>query len=430
MQPRTPRSRFVLSALFIISISVSLAVVLSFNRGNEHKSLFSLANLVGPTTESLLHGGGLTACTEAMGTPGNPICFHAARMPLASLVVALGIRLMGDHYLPVAIFKALLFLLPIELAMYLAWLRMPSHALRRLGMAFLLLAPFAVPAFLACVANMQVEEGYTYSLLALAVAILFFAEKLDLPLTLLFAVTLDCLFLSKSSMAPAVMVLLIGYLRMQRRWRLHLLATALILAAPVGWAAYQHHSSGRYTLGTSLDGLNLHKGNNADFLEHYPPPPGETLDRFDRDLNRGLHFTNEWSFNGYHLHAALLSMRLHPSETLHGDLRKLEVALFSIRKIGSTEEHGAWLAWEVAGLVFFRLMLWTAVLGALYAAARPAPLEDPSLRQVGWVLLALVAACLLPYIVGFAYTRHVSVLIYPAALTCCRMLLHPGQVSR
>ena len=75
-------------------------------------------------------------------------------------------------------------------------------------------------------------------------------------------------------------------------------------------------------------------------------------------------------------------------------------------------------------------MLWTAVLGALYAAARPAPLEDPSLRQVGWVLLALVAACLLPYIVGFAYTRHVSVLIYPAALMCCRMLLHPGQVSR
>jgi hypothetical protein len=30
-----------------------------------------------------------------MGTPGNPVCFHAGRMPMASLVMALGIRLLA-----------------------------------------------------------------------------------------------------------------------------------------------------------------------------------------------------------------------------------------------------------------------------------------------------------------------------------------------
>ncbi|HEU5342573.1 hypothetical protein [Edaphobacter sp.] len=418
---------------FAMPVAVSLVIVIAVTWAfgiRETKPLFTLRSLVGPTTQSLLHGGGLTVCTEVMGTPGNPICFHSARMPIPTLVVALGISLLGNHYLRVAFFKALLLLFPLELAMYLAWRRMPDQTPRRITAIFLLLAPFAVPAFLACVVNMQVEEGYTYSLLALAVAILFFAEELDLPLTLLFAVTLDCLFLSKSSMAPAVIVLLIGYLRMQHRWKLHLLATALILTAPVGWAIYQHHAGGRYSLGTSLDGLNLHKGNNAAFLDHYPPAPGETLDGFDRDLNRGLHFGDEWSFNDYHLHAAVEYMRLHPRETLRGDLRKLEVALVSIRKIGSRQEHGAMLAWEVASLVFFRLMLWTAILGALYAATRPALPGDPSLRTASWLFLALVAACLLPYIAGFAYTRHVSVLIYPAALMCCRMLTHTGQVSR
>ena len=52
-----------------------------------------------------------------MGTRGNPICFHAARMPMTAMVVALGMRLLGDHYLRVACFKTLLLLLPIELCL-------------------------------------------------------------------------------------------------------------------------------------------------------------------------------------------------------------------------------------------------------------------------------------------------------------------------
>ena len=87
---------------------MALSGVWILDHTKANKPLFSMTNLVGPTTRSLLAGEGLTACTEDMGTGGNPICFHAARMPMSALVVALGMRLFGDHYLRVACFKTLL----------------------------------------------------------------------------------------------------------------------------------------------------------------------------------------------------------------------------------------------------------------------------------------------------------------------------------
>lgn len=423
------RSHRLLAGLVIATIFISLAATSAFNRGTVVRPLFKLSDMAGPATESLLEGRGLTVCTDAMGTPGNPICFHAAHMPMTPLVLALGIRLLGNHYLPVAFFKVLLLLFPVELAIWMVWRRSPPDPKQRLATTLLLFAPFVITAFLASMINLAAEEGYSYSFLALAVAILLFAEELNLPLTLLFAITLDCLYLSKSAMVPAVIVLLIGYLLMQRRSGLRLLAVLLVVAAPAGWAVYQHHASGRYTLGTSLDGINLHKGNNAAFLEHYPPPPGDTLDQFDQNLNRGQHFTDEWSFNDYHRDAAISFAARHPGETIRGDLRKLYVLLLSAEKVGSSRVTGATLIWETASLVLFRMMLWAAIAGAFYTVFRPAGEHDQSLRLVGGIFLALVAACALPYVTGFAFTRHASILIYPSALMCCRILMRNNAGS-
>ena len=54
--------------------------------------------------------------------------------------------------------------------------------------------------------------------------------------------------------------------------------------------------------------------------------------------------------------------------------------LFSVDKVGSTREHGAAQLAEIAGLALFRLILWAAMIGALYALFRPAEQNDPSLR--------------------------------------------------
>ena len=406
--------RWVLWLVMGITVAVSLAVA----SRRPLQPLFELGNLVGPTTESLLRGGGLTACTEAMGTPGNPICFHAGRMPMASMVVGAGIRVLGESARRVEVAKTLLFLVPIEAAIWLVWVR----GLRRWLVAGLLLVPFGMPAFLADVVNLQVEEGYSYSLLALAVAMLLFegqSGRRDWRRGVLFALIVDGIYLAKSSMVAAVAVLVWSYLVMEKDWGRRVLVVGLVVMAPVGWALHQHHASGRYSVGTSLDGINLHKANNEEFLELYPPPGGGTLDAHDRDLNAGLQFGDEWSFNDFHARAAIVYLRAHLLATAEGDLRKLWILFFSVRKFGSGESRGGTLVAETVGLVVFRLMLWGAMIGAVWTVVRPVRAID---RRAGAIFLAFVGAVAFPYVVGFAYTRHVSVLIYPSALMCCRLL--------
>jgi hypothetical protein len=427
---RTSQERRLLWLLLFVPVMISLVGVWSLDHTKANKPLFSMTNLVGPTTQSLLAGNGLTTCTEEMGTRGNPICFHAARMPMSALVVALGMRLFGDHYLRVACFKTLLLLLPVGLCICLVSRCLPRSGSRRLLVVLLLLAPFAMTAFLADVTNILVDEGYLYSYLAVAVALLLFDVPSRLALggwgrAALFAVAVDGVYLSKSGTLPVVVVLTVGFLLVERRAGLRWLVVVLVCAAPLGWAVHQHHASGRYSVGTSFDGINVHKGNNAGFLEHYPPPHGDSMDWYDFELNRGLYFGDEWSFSDYHQRAALDYLRAHPRETLEGDLRKLNVLFFSVEKYGGTASHGVTRTIEDVGLVVFRLILWTAVVWAIYVLARTKDMDrksERSLRAASGLFLAVVGACALPYVAGFAYTRHVSILIYPTALFCCRVL--------
>jgi hypothetical protein len=425
---RTTQDRRLLWLLLLTPVLLSLVAMWALDHAKATKPLFSVTNLVGPTTQSLLAGRGITVCTEDMGTLGNPICFHAARMPATAVVVATGIRLFGDHYMRVASFKTLLFLLPLELAIYLVWRTLPHSGWRRLMVLLLLLAPFGITAFLADVSNLLVDEGYSYSFLALAAAMLFFDWPWSrLRRALLFAITLDGLYLAKSGMLVAVLVLLGGFLIMEQRAALRWLVIALVAAAPAGWALHQHHASGRYSIGTSLDGINLHKGNNAGFLQNYPPRHGDSLDFYDFELSRGLHFPDEWSFNDYHRNAALAFLRTHPRESFTGDIRKAKVLFFSFEKIGSSASHGARKVLEDGGMVVFRLMLWSAIVGATLVLFRSRNPGARPLRFAAGAFLALVAACSLPYLAGFAYTRHVSVLIYPTALFCSRLLCGPER---
>ncbi len=427
---RRPPPDTLLFLVLAVAVLLSLVAVAAFDRANAATSLWTLSNLVGPTAQTLLHGQGLSVCTEAMGTPGNPICFHAARMPLPSAVVALGDSLLGNHLLRVAFFKTLLLLLPLLAAISLALRARPRRGWRRLLAALLLLLPFVLTPFLADVVNLQVEEGYSYSLLALAFALVLFlpAARATLAQALLFGLTVAALYLSKSSMLPAAALLTLAFLVHQRR-RPASAALVLLLAllTPACWAIWQHHTAGHYTLGTSLDGINLHKGNNPAFLAHYPPAPGETLDQFDADLNRGHAFPDEWTFNTFHQQAALAYIRANPGPDAHAAMRKLTAILFSLRKLGSEPAHGAMRLVESGGILLFRLLLWSALLLSLAGLVRP---WVPNARFAAATFLLLVAAVALPYLLGFAYTRHISVLIYPSALLCCRLLLPADRAPR
>lgn len=415
-----------LGALTPLSVAISLVTAAMFDRRYAGNSLLKLSNLVGATTASLLQGHGLTACTMLMGTPGNPICFHGGRMPLPTLVVGLGVWMFGDHFLRVGLLKAALLLLPLEGAIYFACMGLRlEEKWRRWAAGSLLLAPFGMAAFLADVVNLQVEEGYTYAFMALATAILLFRSgrsgwirRDGWAEATIFGLAVAGLYLSKSSMAAAAAVLTIAYVRRARGTGVRVVAALLAAAAPLGWATYQHHATGRYSLGTSIDGFNLRKGNDSKFLLRYPPPAGETLDQYDTELNAGVAFGDEWSFNDFHQRAAVAYMRTHPGETARGEARKLELIFVSVRKYGSSGSHGLLLAAEIAGMAVFRLILWAAMAASVLGMAR----GWRGLGGDGAMFLLLVGAVALPYVVGFAYTRHVSVLIYPSVLVCCRVL--------
>jgi hypothetical protein len=428
---RRPTSNMaIFAALFMLTLALSVASEFLLDRGMFRQSLFDLANFTGPTTKSLLHHGGLTFCSYGSEIAPNIICFHVGRMPVGPFVIGAGILLFGDSFVRVSLFKIVLLLLPLEFAIFLVCRRLPPSLPRRIACALLLLVPFGMTIFIANVVNLQVEEDYAYSLIACALAIVLFgpfawrtptrANSSAHPLLLLlFVLSVDMLYLSKSSLSLAVAVLTVAFVLQQRLLIARLALLVLVAAAPLGWAVYTHHASGRYSLGTSLDGVNLHKGNGTIFMEHYPPAPLTSLDDYDGILNRGLHFADEWSFNDYHLHAGIAYIRSHPRETLIAEWRKFSLLYLSITKYGSSDSHGLRLLIERLGLLLFRIVFWTTIAISLFALVSPA---HRALRSAAITYLALVAACVLPYLIGFGYTRHASILIYPACLMGCRIL--------
>ena len=419
----------------LLSLLVSLAAVVAFHHADAHASVYSLSNLVGPAAQSLLHGKGLTVVTDGMGTPGHPITFHAARMPLPSTVVALGALLLGEQSMRlVALLKAVLLLCPVWLSMFLVFrvARWSTHGMQ--VFAVLLLLPFGSMPFLADVVNLQVEEGYTYSLLAFAVALVLFLPPVKLGArltagavlaTCALGVTLDLLFLSKSAMVLAVAVITACFLVRNRAPALQGALLGLVALALGGWAVHQHTASGRYSLGTSLDGINLHKGNNAEFGRRYPPVPGSSLDAFDAELNQDQVFHDEWAFDDGNRRAAMVYMQQHRAETARNDVKKARVFFVSLTRYGSGTSRGTTFLAETLGLVLFRLGLLTAiVVAALGVVTRGGPG-----RFAGAAFLLVTTACALPYIAGFAYTRHASVLLYPAVLLLCRAMLSEADIA-
>jgi hypothetical protein len=408
---------FVLATSVLVSLGFAFAVSRNSQRLEQTVGLVAL-----PSAQSLLRGNGLTFCTsELVASPGNTICFHSARMPIVPAVIALGLKLFGDRLLAVTLFKTLLLLIPIELAVWIVCLNTPQAREHMIITGILLLIPFLNLIFLGDVIGLEYEEFYSYSLIALGSALAFWNKSLaekkvdHLPLAGLVGACAAAVYLCKSSMLLTAAVLLIAGLQYVTGYRARLLAVALALAAPAGWMLYQHHAGGRATLGTSIDGFNLHMGNSPNFLRDYPPPPGGTLDLTASQLHAGHIFPDEWSMNDFHQHAATVFIRTHPAATMEGFRRKVGVVLFSTRVVGRGARQGLMNVIGTAGSLVFRFLFWTSCLLSVFFLAT----NCAALRSAGAVFLLLISAVALPYMIGFAYTRHISVLMYPTVLLCC-----------
>jgi hypothetical protein len=390
---------------------------------NQQKTLAAISNFMGSLVENLAHGGAYVTCSSGMTAAGDVLCFHANRMPLPPFLLLGLIHIFGDRYRAVELAKIAIVLLPVAAAFALAWTapRPISRRRTQILIPIVLLSSLLLPTQLIDVINMQVEEGYSFCLLAYTLAVLLFgmrrqAGKMFMPwrTTLFFAIGVLFLYLTKSSMIAVSLFLVLSFCWQVRDLHKRMAVVLIFLCGPVSWGLYTFRT-GHFSIGTSVDGINLHKGNYYEFLDRYPPPPGISLDPYDAGLNRGKFFTDEWTFNAYHMRLAEDYMRAYPVRTMRALLWKAEVFFLSVHKIGS-ERYSGWLGWmTTASMLCFRLLLWTACgLAAWLLWRGPATVRWPAFLYLGTTF-----SIALPYLIGFALTRHASVLVLPSALFLC-----------
>jgi len=336
---------------------------------------------------------------------------------MASTVLAAGVRLFGDRPAIIEPAKAFLSMVPLWIAMGLV-----LGAVRRHGgpvgiAAFVLILPLLIVNYLIVITGMEIEEGYLFGLIPLALALLSCIPDPGPGWLIAAAATLDLVYIAKSSMLLVVFALLIACLLRLPKLRHRAAICLLVGLAPLSWGVHQYRASGRFSLGTSVDGMNLHVGNNDQFQNRYPIS-NAYLDTTDASLNEGHYFTDEWSFNDYHMAAGRHFALSHPSYTLRSIEKKMFVMLVSTNGYTVTPMSRAAALVATMGLVLFRLLLWSSLVLAFVAIASK---RRPG-RFFGFTYLAFVAAYCAPYIVGFGFTRHAIVLAYPSAIFCALSL--------
>lgn len=416
-----------LFAFYVVAtLTLSLAAAFSIGRHMPQRSIFELQFCVGDTTQHLISGLGISCFEHKFPRPGDILLLRSARMPVATLyATAAALTLGPTHVLAAIMGKTFLMLVPLYLAGGLVFWRCVQSTGHHARWIAILALPFLVPSFLSSVVNMEAEEGFSYAFLALAFALTALGPALRRRLSLRQGIACDLatatalalLYLSKSSMIGVVAIILCVYtVQTPARWR-KLLVIALVATAPLAWAVRQHRVSGRYSLGTSWDGSNLYKGNNPEFLMHYPPQPFENLDGYEQEIAPPKPLGTEWAYSDWQKHAAIAYIRSHPLKTMIGWEKKLYVLLFSFRVYGNSA-HELPAGITVLGMALLRVLLWTAI-GLSGFALLPG---RRAARATAFLFLATVFGVLLPYIAGFGFTRHISVLIYPSAVTICLLL--------
>ncbi len=408
-------------AAYMLLVASSTSLLLSHLR---HESIFSV-ELGG--LDSLIEHKGFLWCSDGSQEPGDLIgtqqldtvvCLHAGRMPLAAYTIFTLVNIFGTHYSVVTLCKALLSMVPILVAFWLVSDRAMSCRYRpRLYSMVLFAATFMLPAVLLNIVDIDAEECYTTCFLACCCAIVLFWPAIQNHVNIwsaVFVLMLIFLYLAKSSMMLAALFLILGCGIRSGFNRRFAAVVALVLCAPLLWGLYVDKVSGRFSVGTSVDEMNLHKGNNPDFLQEYQPKNGGDLDPYDIQLRNGHIFTSEWQMSDYHKSQAVAYIRHHPWTVLYGGLRKAEVFFITLTRRGDDLKlhPGIFGITIISSMVLFRLLLWSAmVVATIQLKSKIIELRFSALFYLGVVLT--VAA---PYLIGFAVTRHVSVLALPSAL--------------
>jgi hypothetical protein len=383
--------------------------------------------------EGVARTGSLMACSPP--PIHDNYCTFASRMPLLPYFLAGAAKLAGDSLLRIALAKTVLF--DLLLLCYLAQFVRFIGADR--GVAAILIAVFAGPQLMLHSVSPYYEEGFIIPLLGILFIIQLsytLGRQTELPswarLPAYLAVS-AALYLLKSTLLLVLawnVVFLLVFVRLGAARKM--IAVAALCAAPLAWGAVVDHVTGRFTLGTSIDGLNLLRGNNPAALELYPRYTvdrtvgdgvveigGAEIAQFDPATMDSRFASNpwhsEWEIDAAYRGVALHWMSGHIGDVLRLTARRLWIFFVEIRNTpvvpGAPKPAGAILALGMSWMLAMRLVMWGALVAALEGLRREGPQRCAAIAFLG-----LFAAYAAPFILAYTMERHVVPILLPCGL--------------
>jgi len=288
---------------------------------------------------------------------------------------------------------------------------------QQLGMVLVL---FLIPFNILTGSRLEVEEGYLYPLMMILFALLLLhRRKADY---LWCGLVIAAIYLTKSSMGPLCIVAVLwivlqDFLRERSLKLSSFLPVLALLIAVTAWGGYVKQRTGRFAIGadgSSWNGENLYKANNPHVLEYYPYISLDNLG-YDGLLPITVVPHNEWELSDADRAMAVQFILEHPRDVFKMDLRKLRVLFYEVRESpGPT--HGkdrviVMLSNAVDHLAF-----------ALFLGFALFDLWRGKLAEHTILALAVAAAYLTPYFVGFLYQRHLVPLFGVVLIALCLRL--------
>jgi hypothetical protein len=353
----------------------------------------------------------------AAGVHYPGITFSAHRLPfIPYFLIALQLTL-GDDLNRVALAKCLLFnsLLILAVLGVLRSARAPAW-----GVLLLLGFVLTMPRWGLNIFEVGLEEGYNITVLTLLFSLLWFSderEQSQLGWTLVVGGLLVLLLFLKSSMIYwSLTVPVLAWLR-ARNLRAAFTLFGMVVAGLLALAAFNREHAGRFTIGSSWEGWTLYKGNCEFTKQLYPLYSLDILD-YTGKVTADRPLLDEWDHSAYFKQRAVSFIRSHPAEFVGLVVRKAWVFYAEVRPTGLQQDETRYGKpidlLQIPWMLLFRVMLWAAILLALRTLWRTRGRTTAGLTALTYLVFLFLYTGF--HLVGFAYERHVMVVVMPTAL--------------
>jgi len=398
-------------------------------------------------TDSLVRDDKFRTCPASPYVACDPnACAYATRMPVLPGLIADLTTLVGLGTVHVALAKMILtsLLASIFLAVLVLDLRLSVLGL------MLLYGLYFGPQVLKHAASLEYEETVLVDLIfCFSVAVSYLIRPditgsgLRRNLMALSAVMLACaMYFAKATMLPVLMVTIVLALTSRRLpWAWKAASIVMIVTPFALWGHHNLQQTGELRFTSSWNGENLYRGYNSAALAIYPEfNLTRTLDSGSVTLANGsvvtLHdsahqacYRDEWAWDDHYASAARAWLLQHPVPAAWFLMKKAWVALIEVRHTpgdAAPVSHGVAAA-MVTWMIFARCVSAAFVFVAVRRIIQGRVIQGYR-REALWGL-ALLGAAFAPFVIVFAYQRHVIPLLLMAG-TLMVVLFQDRVVSR